>query len=210
MSQSFNLYIDTTACELVTSPTNSNAPEAIIWNQGDIKFFNIYLLQRSSGYPEVNPFALILNAGLTLLVDIGPRDGIPGDPSYTWNYSWTADPTNSYFSGALSLNQTAINELLIGNPSVEAWLQIRFLDGSGNQFTVLQQQIAIVATVGSTQTAATPAQPLIPISIQQANNLYALKIGNPGDGIILVSPDGTKKIRLSCDNAGAFRADPLQ
>lgn len=211
MPQYQNLYVDISSGTFVSGQADSSSAQPLIWNQGDTKFFNIYLLQPNSGSGTgLNPYTTINVTGLMLMLDIGDRDG-SGSASLTWQYTWTVinDLTGSYFQGSVSLNQASINAKLDGVANYGAWLQMRIKDIAGNQSTVLQLQISLVAEVGSPAVVAAPPAGLVAISRQEALAEFVPIMGPPGQGFYLTSPDGTKKVYFNVGNDGAVHEDQV-
>lgn len=199
MPASVALYIDTTTNTLIQSSQNqaivsaSNLPLFF----GDTIAMTVQLFTRiTNAAANVFPFQILSTAGLQLFLYLD--DGTIAGTIYTQQITWTADPTNSFFSANLALNTAALQALVTATqPSgANCYLKIGYVQG-GVQTTVLSQQVTI--NVGLPSSAVAPVAPgQTALSTQIAAATYVpINGGNPGQTMTLISPAG-HKIELAC------------
>lgn len=201
------LYVDVAGNQLVAGLTNPSVAPSPPLVQGDTLNLQVYLLARTPTYGTgVNPFTIISTAGLTLQLALGDKVGNATN-YYATQFTWTTDPSNSYFTAALSLNTTPVTNLLGANASAPTTLHIEYLN-AGLPTTVLEIPVTIQAAVIKAGGTGPLPPGQTPLSAELANSIFLTR--NIVGQVVFVSPDGTKKMALYLDNDGSFHEDPLQ
>jgi hypothetical protein len=173
----FDLYVDVIAGELVGGPANATGAAFPRLVQGDTISLRVYLLQRTTTFPQGTLYSIISNAALSLKIGLGPKTGTAGSTLYAQQFTWSKDASNQYFYADLALNTAAIATLLGANPTATAWFEIEYTQ-NGFPTTVLQKDVTIHAEVIETGTITTPAG-LTAMSAEEANATF-LKRENVG------------------------------
>lgn len=201
---SISLYIDIARNVLITGGPNLNPTPAVLpaLVQGDVLNLQIYLVQPTGGIPA---YSIVNNAGLSLQVAIGDKVG-NNTNYYATQFVWTADPTNSFFYAAISLNTAAITALLGANPTAASTFEVKYIAG-GVPSTALEISVTINAAVIKAGGVGAPPAGLTAVSLEYCNATFLPR--QVQGAIVLVSPDGTKKVALYVDNDGAVHQDPL-
>src|SRR5882724_8142602 len=203
---SFDLYVDVQGNQLVMGPTNPQAAPVPPLVQGDTLTLRIYLLARANGFPLATPaFTILNNAGLTLQLALGDKVGNATN-YYATQFVWAADAANQYFTAQLALNTANITALLGASDSKGTTLHIEYLS-AGLPSTVLEIPVTVQAAVIKAGGGAALPPGQTPLSAEYANATFLTRLVQ--GQIILVSPDGTKKCALYCDNDGSFHGDTV-
>jgi hypothetical protein len=202
-------YCDADGKALVQGPQNAATVQLSAFILTDAIPLNIYAQSRSVNYPLGTPlYVPIQAAGLALSAVVGIRDGTDA-PLLASQFAFVSDPnTGAFWTGTLNLNTPSMVEFMAANPQINAWLEIFFLDGGGNRTTILEVPITIYAPVYDGQPPV-PVPPLVGSSQQWTSQTFVPQMGANGQGFYLVSPDGTKKIFVSCGNDGALHEDQI-
>lgn len=133
----------------------------------------------------------IVNSALSTTLALVELDGIEGQ----------------YLTGLLNLNTTEMGTAFTGVKRIEAVFAVSANDVTG---TVGAQRPIVITYAAIRSGTPTPTPGISYLTEAQIIQLVALKVGNAGDTITLVSPDGTKGVILSCNNSGDFMTDPVQ
>lgn len=179
---------------------------------GDSVPYNVFLMVPVSGTsPGKAPTFQLVNATAYagLQMALGSVDGNYTD--LTWQNTWATavDPVTgiTYFTATLSIYTSQIQTALGSASSISTNLQV-FLVVSGVPPTQIGETLYLnTATIKQVVQNPGTANPLpLPASqyltAAQTSQIYARKVGLPGDTIELVSPDGTKNRTLGIDNNG--------
>ena len=201
----FDLYVDTVSGELVTGPNNLRPGLLPRLTQGDTVTLNIYLLARTTDYPNGVPLQIINNANLSLRVAIGPRDGTAGSTLDTQQFTWSKDSQNQYFYADFPMNTAAIATLIGAKDSDSShWFEIE-VGASGGYTTVYSQQVKVYAEVIETTPLVTPpGATAVTLEFVKATCLQ-----NTNSGFVIVNPNTGAKVQVYVGDDGAFHADPI-
>lgn len=146
-------------------------------------------------------FERILLNGYDLRVSIGT----PGVELAAVN-SFALSDDGYRLLGQLNLNTTGINTLL-ATADASATFEVILSLGA----TVRHRTSQAIALKRSVYTAGSLVPPVSDsaLGVLQADRTFARKEGRAGEGIILVSPDGTKKLFLYVDDDGVLQSPQI-
>lgn len=211
-STPLRLFIDLDGKTLVQSQTNATAFNLPALVQGDTVPLEIMLLKRSSTYPSAfgsnAPFTVVAVSGLTLKVAVGTPTAATGStaPGIFQN-TFSADTVNNLLTGELYITPATVASLLGTATSGTATLEIEVSEG-GTYNTVFQSSVTIKAEL--IEGAATPPAPTDSyMTALESTATFAKKIGEPGDTILLKSPNGVYGVLIYVDDAGALHTDSV-
>jgi len=204
MAALLKLYVDTERNKLVKSSTSTQEVTLPTFFQGDVVPITVTLLEPKSGGGISDPYSIV---GDTYTVKIGltTPHATSGSETVHTNSNLTQSAENEH-EGTLLLNATAVTTLLGLGTSADCQLEIEARTGSGTYSTELMRQVTVKADGLKTSTPVDLATETYPTTAE-ATATFAAKIGESGDSITLVSPDGTKGIILYCTNDGEFKSD---
>ena len=204
MAALLKLYVDTERNKLVKSSTSTQEVTLPTFFQGDVVPITVTLLEPKSGGGISDPYSIV---GDTYTVKIGltTPHATSGSETVHTNSNLTQSAENEH-EGTLLLNATAVTTLLGSGTSADCQLEIEARTGSGTYSTELMRQVSVKADGLKTSTPVDLASETYPTTAE-ATATFAAKIGEAGDSITLVSPDGTKGIILYCTDAGEFKSD---
>ena len=204
MAALLKLYVDTERNKLVKSSTSTQEVTLPTFFQGDVVPITVTLLEPKSGGGISDPYSIV---GDTYTVKIGltTPHATSGSETVHTNSNLTQSAENEH-EGTLLLNATAVTTLLGSGTSADCQLEIEARTGSGTYSTELMRQVSVKADGLKTSTPVDLASETYPTTAE-ATATFAAKIGESGDSITLVSPDGTKGIILYCTNDGEFKSD---
>jgi len=204
MAALLKLYVDTERNKLVKSSTSTQEVTLPTLFQGDVVPISVTLLEPKSGGGISDPYSIV---GDTYTVKIGltTPHATSGSETVHTNSNLTQSAENEH-EGTLLLNATAVTTLLGLGTSADCQLEIEARTGSGTYSTELMRQVSVKADGLKTSTPVDLASETYPTTAE-ATATFAAKIGESGDSITLVSPDGTKGIILYCTNDGEFKSD---
>jgi hypothetical protein len=204
MAALLKLYVDTERNKLVKSSTSTQEVTLPTFFQGDVVPISVTLLEPKSGGGISDPYSIV---GDTYTVKIGltTPHATSGSETVHTNSNLTQSAENEH-EGTLLLNATAVTTLLGLGTSADCQLEIEARTGSGTYSTELMRQVTVKADGLKTSTPVDLATETYPTTAE-ATATFAAKIGESGDSITLVSPDGTKGIILYCTNDGEFKSD---
>ena len=204
MAALLKLYVDTERNKLVKSSTSTQEVTLPTFFQGDVVPISVTLLEPKAGGGISDPYSIV---GDTYTVKIGltTPHATSGSETVHTNSNLTQSATNEH-EGTLLLNATAVTTLLGSGTSADCQLEIEARTGSGTYSTELMRQVSVKADGLKTSTPVDLASETYPTTAE-ATATFAAKIGEAGDSITLVSPDGTKGIILYCTNDGEFKSD---
>lgn len=204
MPAKIELYIDTYSGELVSGPDNRRDGRLFKFVQGDAPLLHVYLLERTTTYPDTNAYSIINNANLSLKAALGPKTGTAGSSLYTQQYTWDKDSQNQYFYARLPLNTSAIATLIAAAASARAWFEIEYVE-DGYATTVFQKEVDIHAEVLETAALVAPPGETV-LTLEHANATF-LKSENTG--FIMVNPVSGLKYHFYVGADGAPQFDPI-
>lgn len=169
---------------------------------GTLYQFGAYLIQLTPCLPNYtlrgNQFTKIPLANLVPKIGIGPRAGAEAllAAQFTWTPVFDAGGSGTgYFQAVLDLNTTEMNTAVGSSDGITTYLQLDISE-SGNNRTVLQQNVDVVASIFD---PVSPGEIPVPeagiysraemdaIFVRWDNNLVASR----GKNVVLYSPDGT-------------------
>ena len=204
MAALLKLYVDTERNKLVKSATSTQEVTLPTFFQGDVVPISVTLLEPKAGGGISDPYSIV---GDTYTVKIGltTPHATSGSETVHTNSNLTQSAENEH-EGTLLLNATAVTTLLGSGTSADCQLEIEARTGSGTYSTELMRQVSVKADGLKTSTPVDLASETYPTTAE-ATATFAAKIGEAGDSITLVSPDGTKGIILYCTNDGEFKSD---
>jgi hypothetical protein len=189
------LFINTTNNQLVAGQTSTQIVPAstlpIFCN--DTLDLIVYLLQIPIGYNAQNPaastFETLSTSGLTLFAYLnnGLLSTAGGYVAYASCLSFTADATNTYFSGSMSLNTAALQTLLGSGTQSSAFLMLGISHASG-QTTVFNQQVTVRA--GAPIGSVVPIPGFTALSLEVAKGLFYPQQPIAGLPLFIESPAG--------------------
>lgn len=200
-----DLYVDTNDGSLVTSNTDQTPAPFPPLIQGDTISFRVFLLQRTVSFPNAQPiYTIINNAGMTMRMGIGPKDGTPGSTLYTSQFTWTASADNTYFAGDFPLNTTGIGSIIGTGENASLWFEIEITNSNGLPWTVFQRKVPVQAEVIESAAIDVPGGQ---VGLTQADAdarylrrqisgiIYLEDINNPGQFIALFNQDGSLQVQ---------------
>jgi len=204
MAALLKLYVDTERNKLVKSSTSTQEVTLPTFFQGDVVPISVTLLEPKAGGGISDPYSIV---GDTYTVKIGltTPHATSGSETVHTNSNLTQSAENEH-EGTLLLNATAVTTLLGSGTSADCQLEIEARTGSGTYSTELMRQVSVKADGLKTSTPVDLATETYPTTAE-ATATFAAKIGEAGDSITLVSPDGAKGIILYCTNDGEFKSD---
>ena len=204
MAALLKLYVDTERNKLVKSSTSTQEVTLPTFFQGDVVPISVTLLEPKAGGGISDPYSIV---GDTYTVKIGltTPHATSGSETVHTNSNLTQSAENEH-EGTLLLNATAVTTLLGSGTSADCQLEIEARTGSGTYSTELMRQVSVKADGLKTSTPVDLATETYPTTAE-ATATFAAKIGEAGDSITLVRPDGAKGIILYCTNDGEFKSD---
>ena len=204
MAALLKLYVDTERNKLVKSSTSTQEVTLPTFFQGDVVPISVTLLEPKSGGGISDPYSIVGDA-YTVKIGLTTPHATSGSETVHTNSNLTQSATNEH-EGTLLLNATAVTTLLGSGTTADCHLEIEARTGSGTYSTELMRQVTVKADGLKTSTPVDLATETYPTTAE-ATATFAAKIGEAGDSITLVSPDGTKGIILYCTNDGEFKSD---
>ena len=204
MAALLKLYVDTERNKLVKSSTSTQEVTLPTFFQGDVVPISVTLLEPKAGGGISVPYSIVGDA-YTVKIGLTTPHATSGSETVHTNSNLTQSATNEH-EGTLLLNATAVTTLLGSGTSADCQLEIEARTGSGTYSTELMRQVSVKADGLKTSTPVDLASETYPTTAE-ATATFAAKIGEAGDSITLVSPDGTKGIILYCTNDGEFKSD---
>jgi hypothetical protein len=204
MAALLKLYVDTERNKLVKSSTSTQEVTLPTFFQGDVVPITVTLLEPKSGGGISDPYSIVGDA-YTVKIGLTTPHATSGSETVHTNSNLTQSAENEH-EGTLLLNATAVTTLLGSGTSADCQLEIEARTGSGTYSTELMRQVSVKADGLKTSTPVDLASETYPTTAE-ATATFAAKIGEAGDSITLVSPDGTKGIILYCTNDGEFKSD---
>jgi hypothetical protein len=204
MAALLKLYVDTERNKLVKSSTSTQEVTLPTFFQGDVVPISVTLLEPKSGGGISDPYSIVGDA-YTVKIGLTTPHATSGSETVHTNSNLTQSATNEH-EGTLLLNATAVTTLLGSGTSADCQLEIEARTGSGTYSTELMRQVSVKADGLKTSTPVDLASETYPTTAE-ATATFVAKIGEAGDSITLVSPDGTKGIILYCTNDGEFKSD---
>ena len=204
MAALLKLYVDTERNKLVKSSTSTQEVTLPTFFQGDVVPISVTLLEPKAGGGISVPYSIVGDA-YTVKIGLTTPHATSGSETVHTNSNLTQSATNEH-EGTLLLNATAVTTLLGSGTSADCQLEIEARTGSGTYSTELMRQVTVKADGLKTSTPVDLASETYPTTAE-ATATFAAKIGEAGDSITLVSPDGTKGIILYCTNDGEFKSD---
>jgi len=201
------IYLDTSKPpngSLVVSNTNASSAQAITFIEGDTDQLEIWLLKPTATPTASQVFDILDITGYTCRVTVGN----PGDSPLPALGTPTPDTNNEFFEGALALTSAEISAFVASTNETRVTLQIRVNDGVSWQ-TKFMGKVTLLKTLDDNVTAA-------PAPVDQyydqvtTDGLFLKKVGPAGEGLILTSPDGSKKVFIHVDDDGNLLEDALQ
>ena len=204
MAALLKLYVDTERNKLVKSSTSTQEVTLPTFFQGDVVPISGTLLEPKSGGGISDPYSIVGDA-YTVKIGLTTPHATSGSETVHTNSNLTQSATNEH-EGTLLLNATAVTTLLGSGTTADCQLEIEARTGSGTYSTELMRQVTVKADGLKTSTPVDLATETYPTTAE-ATATFAAKIGEAGDSITLVSPDGTKGIILYCTNDGEFKSD---
>lgn len=169
------LFINTSNNTLVAGQTSTQPIDPLLlpFFYGDTINLAIYFLTPPSGYNPQNiannSLASVVTAGLAPFVYL--TDGtIAGNSSpYASQLIFTADPTNTFWNGALSLNTAALSTLIGTSTGKNAYLKIGV---TVNGLPVTKLSALIKVGVGIPIGSVTVPANLTPLSLEVAQAMF--------------------------------------
>ena len=204
MAALLKLFVDTERNKLVKSSTSTQEVTLPTFFQGDVVPITVTLLEPKAGGGISDPYSIVGDA-YTVKIGLTTPHATSGSETVHTNSNLTQSATNEH-EGTLLLNATAVTTLLGSGTSADCQLEIEARTGSGTYSTELMRQVSVKADGLKTSTPVDLASETYPTTAE-ATATFAAKIGEAGDSITLVSPDGTKGIILYCTNDGEFKSD---
>jgi len=204
MAALLKLFVDTERNKLVKSSTSTQEVTLPTFFQGDVVPISVTLLEPKAGGGISDPYSIVGDA-YTVKIGLTTPHATSGSETVHTNSNLTQSATNEH-EGTLLLNATAVTTLLGSGTSADCQLEIEARTGSGTYSTELMRQVSVKADGLKTSTPVDLASETYPTTAE-ATATFAAKIGEAGDSITLVSPDGTKGIILYCTNDGEFKSD---
>jgi len=204
MAALLKLYVDTERNKLVKSSTSTQEVTLPTFFQGDVVPISVTLLEPKSGGGISDPYSIVGDA-YTVKIGLTTPHATSGSETVHTNSNLTQSAENEH-EGTLLLNATAVTTLLGSGTTADCQLEIEARTGSGTYSTELMRQVTVKADGLKTSTPVDLATETYPTTAE-ATATFAAKIGEAGDSITLVSPDGAKGIILYCTNDGEFKSD---
>jgi hypothetical protein len=204
MAALLKLFVDTERNKLVKSSTSTQEVTLPTFFQGDVVPISVTLLEPKAGGGISDPYSIVGDA-YTVKIGLTTPHATSGSETVHTNSNLTQSATNEH-EGTLLLNATAVTTLLGSGTSADCQLEIEARTGSGTYSTELMRQVSVKADGLKTSTPVDLASETYPTTAE-ATATFVAKIGEAGDSITLVSPDGTKGIILYCTNDGEFKSD---
>jgi hypothetical protein len=203
----FDIFIDTTVQQVVRGFTDSSIAQLPKFVQGDTPTLKIWPLVRTANFNGTAPYSYLGTGGLSFEVAIGTRVG-NSSLLYTQQFTWTADSLQQSVSAQLPLNTVAIDTLIGGNPSGQAWFEVKYIS-SGVPTTILDQSIDVQASVIKAGSLTVPPGATA-LSAETANATFLKRkisgaffvedIANPGTYFAIFVQNGA----LKAEPAGAL------
>lgn len=185
-------YVDIAGNTLVANPFGPAPFVLPPIRQGDTIPLRVYLLQRTTSYPNSFPgypaFEILNNSDLSLKVAIGTKAGNGDGDHVASQFTWSKDSANQYFYADLALNTAEMIAAFGSSPTLSRVLEIE-ATRDGVPFTSLQQEVTIHADVIKDAAVALQAGETA-LTLNYANATFAKNVGDPGQVFQLVSPNG--------------------
>lgn len=199
----FTLYIDTDAGSLVSGPENPNSAALPKLIQGDTPSFRIYLLARTSTFPQISPYNVVDLSSLSLKVALTDPGG-SSSTVYTNQYTWAKDGTNSYFYADLPLNTAPIATLLGSGKTASLYFEVEYTQ-SAVPTTVLLQSTTIFADGIKAGSTVVPAGETA-LSAEVANATF---LKNTNNGFTLTNPTTGHQAFVYLGDDDTLHCDPI-
>ncbi len=206
MSAVKDLYVDLQGGIFVNSLTDSSE---YIWPKIyhiDDPCLAIRFLRPNTSGSLLSPFVQVDISNAALTANLWDSTGATKLASQT---VWTKDVPNELLYGALNLN-TANMATAFGSPgtlNISTILELTLVLPDGT-YTVQKTALTIYRAFNASNAPA-PIQGDVYLTLNQAKGIFVPFSLNPGDGIFMTSPDGTKKSLITVDNTGALSVQPI-
>lgn len=123
--------------------------------------------------------------------------------------TWTKNAENTKFTGVLALNTTEVTTLLGTSSSYKGWFEVELTEiSTGYSETVYSTALTINANL-VTALSSTPLVGDVALGVGAAAATYVKRQGGAGEGIVLVSADGTKSGVIYWGDDGTLHAETL-
>ena len=200
------LYLDISAGQLVTSPSQGTPRALPAFYQGDVIPVRGYLLEDNPTGGMTSPYSYIADADLSL--KIGLVTPHPTTPVAHATTTLTYD-AGGYYDGELTLG-SGITSLLAAAASTTCSLEIEINDAATGQIrTVVQQSVTVRAQgIAAGSPPTDPPGDYYP-SAGQIAAMYLHRSGGAGESFVLTSPDGTKQVQIYLGDDGEMHYDPI-
>jgi hypothetical protein len=209
------LFVDIDAKTLTSGKSRTDSYTIPTLYQGDTVALQIWLLKRTDYYNTPllgSPYSAVALTGMSCRVGIGNPSagtGSPTPPIYQNTFTIQTDATGQYFNGELYISPSAVASLIGTATSGTAKLEIEINEG-GKYATVFQGNVTLAAELIEDAAATEPPMPTDGYYTKaETNALFVPRSMGAGDGIQLVSPDGSKRMLLWLDNDGTLHTDLL-
>lgn len=164
---------------------------------------NITVMTVATNANAYSPFTkFVPHSGLSMVCKVALANG-----------TILSSGTSTYNSGTdtldlvMDFNTAEMVAAITGQTSISPYIEFELNDGS-NKLTAYQATITVKKEY-IVSGAASPNPLDVYLTESQSNGRFVRKIGQAGESITLMSPDGTKQCLLYIDNAGAFHADTI-
>lgn len=210
-----NLYNDIVNNRLVEGLNSRTSVALREFFQGETVSIRIFPVRPIAGAVVAPFYESVSVASMTYRLSIGPAAGSESLKAYqdTWTAQTSADSSglSNYLYADLDLNTTELNTAIGSSSSYTASLfELQFSDNASPYRVGYQAGFTLKAVVRDVSGAATLPTPATSYpDWNQANSAFVKRNGEAGEAYILVSQDGTKRIRVSCGDDGSLHADPV-
>ncbi len=120
----------------------------------------------------------------------------------------TADPTQGQMTVRVDGLQTLVqSDLGTAYSLPNTFLEVQGFIGAATEFSFYDRFPFPILNIQYQGGASPPTPPESYYTAPLARNIFAKKIGLPGETIILVSPDGTKAYEIGCNDDGTFKTE---
>ena len=211
-----NLYNDIVNNRLVEGLNSRTSIALREFFQGETVSIRIFPVRPIAGAVVAPFYESVSVAAMDYRLSIGPAAGAESLKAYqdTWSVQTSADSAglSNYLYADLDLNTTELNTA-IGSDSTytSSLFELQFSDNSAPYRVGYQGPFTLRAVVRDVSGAASLPTPATSYpDWNQANSAFVRKQGEAGEAFELVSQDGTKRIRIYCDDTtGSLSVSPV-
>ena len=198
-------FVDVTRSGFVTGVLSREPVQIRHFGQQDRILWNVQFVELlpDAGYSK--PYTILPVTGLALKVGIGFLEAALLCEQDVWIY----DANTNFVQGVLDLDTQAMRDAFTaGIDYIQPFLEFQLTDADG-RITPIHEQIFIFREllINGAPSANPPGQ--VFLDANELDALYVKRVGKPGEGRYISSPDGTKTVFEYLGDDGSMHYDPV-